>query len=91
MYLSNSDVHSIGWEPLEFLDLPPMAEKEASTSARNPVDYTGGRLSDQVRVEIAQRVYERLSDLVARHEGDLEDVRLIVRALGVRSAFGGDK
>jgi hypothetical protein len=93
IYLPNNDVQPVGWEPLEFLDLPPMAEVERSRSEINSADESNGRLSDEIRFEIAQRVYERLSGLVDSHDGDVEDVYLIARTLGDRSVFGdhGDR
>jgi hypothetical protein len=81
MYLPNSEGRPVGWEPLEFLDLPTMAEVGASRSAITSVEEPMGRLSDEIRSDLVQHVYEHLSVLVEDHDGDLEDVRLIVRSL----------
>jgi len=37
-YLSNNDVQPVGWEPLEFIDLPTMAEAKEPSSATNSVE-----------------------------------------------------
>lgn len=83
MYLPNQDVHAIGLEPAEFLDIPPMHEDPIDApplrGRRRP--RIGVRLDDEDRSDITRWAEEYISSLVEHRNGDAEDVRAVVRRL----------
>ena len=82
MYLPNSDLHPVGYEPAEFIDAhragepgdrrPARAEREAS-----PVVH----LDTQTRLDITRSAEAYITRLVENHHGDREDVRGVIHEL----------
>jgi hypothetical protein len=82
MYLPNPDLHPVGSEATEFIDVPPMAENAGTH--RGPIGRGDGatvRLDVQTRLNITRWAREYISGLVENHNGDAADVRSIIHQL----------
>ena len=83
MYLPNPSLQPTGFEPAEYVDLPPMSE---------PIARRGGTsvaLDSQTRLNIARWAEEYITGLVENHNGAPEDVRSIIHSLHDRRAIAG--
>ena len=83
MYLSNQDLHTTGLEPAEFIDVPPMGE---DVTAVPPLldrlrRRAPERLDNGTRSTITRWAEEYISSLVENRNGDVEDVRAVIRDL----------
>jgi hypothetical protein len=77
-YDPNPPVGPIGYQPVEFLDIPLMRENLGDVGA---LDRAGTRLDARVRSALARSVRRYIAGLVERYDGDSEDVRSIIHDL----------
>lgn len=82
-YLSNPDQRPTGFEPAEFIEVPPVPDQVTSEawppSARR--EATIGHLDPQTRLNITGWAHEYITALVENHDGDRQDVRSIIHDL----------
>ena len=83
MYLPNSAVHPAQSDPVEFIDLPPMANEVngGTSTSREAHERTIVRLSPQARIDLTRRARDYVTQLVVNSSGDSEDVRSIIHDL----------
>lgn len=74
MYLPNSDIHTTGAEPGEFIELP---DRDQPDNRHVP---TAG-LDPQMRLNIARWAKEYIAGVVENHHGDGADVRAVIHDL----------
>ena len=81
MYLPNPELHPTGFEPAEYVDIPPMAEPVARREGPTVT------LDRQTRLNITRWAEEYITGLVENHNGAPEDVRSIIHSLHDRKAI----
>lgn len=79
----------IGYQPVEFLDIPPMSEAVGNPPAVQRHGRRLERLSDTTRSRLASSARDYIEDLVDSCDGSADDVRTIIRELDA-DADGGD-
>ena len=77
-------VESVGYQPVEFLDIPPMRESRSDDSPSLAVQRP--RLTDTERWRLMWAARRYIGDLVEMLAGDDTDVRLVVEELEAAEA-----
>ena len=73
-------MHSTGFEAVDFIGLPFGLRRRRARASAQRKDTTV-RLNVQTRINITRWAEEYISGLVENHNGDSEDVRLIIHDL----------
>jgi hypothetical protein len=82
MYLPNPAVRRAESDPVEFIELPPMAhEGDGETSMSVDASEIRGATQPQARVDLTRRAGNYVTELVPKSSGDSEDVRSIIHDL----------
>jgi Oxidoreductase molybdopterin binding domain len=82
MYLPNPAVRRTESDPVEFIELPPMAhEGDGETSMSVDASEIRGATQPQARVDLTRRAGNYVTELVPKSSGDSEDVRSIIHDL----------
>ena len=77
-------VESVGYQPVEFLDIPPMRESLGHVPSPRPVERP--RLSDGERWRLMWAARRYISDLVEMLAGGDTDVRMVIGELEAAEA-----
>jgi hypothetical protein len=80
MYLPNPVVHPAAADAVEFIELPSMAGDGRAGTAPwiERRDRRTAHLGSQARLDLTRAAFDYITELVASHSGDGEDVRSII-------------
>ena len=78
-------VESVGYQPVEFLDIPPMRETLGHAPPPEPIGRP--RLSDGERWRLMWAARRYIGDLVEMLAGDEIDVRMVIGELEAAEAI----
>lgn len=91
MYLPNPAVRPADADPVEFIDLPALASEGRRRSG--PTLERGDRrpthLSPQATLDLTRWALEYITELVATHRGDGDDVRAVIYELHAQATSLG--
>ncbi len=85
-YDPNPPLGPIGYQPVEFLDIPPMNEGLGTSRGPDRIERIGARLDGRIRSDLARSARRFITGLVERYDGDSEDVRSIIHDLNADGA-----
>jgi hypothetical protein len=82
-YAPGHDVGPIGYQPVEFLDIPRMSE--SFPPALDQPDRSTLRLNDQTLSNVTRWAHEYIAALVRGYDGASEDVHAVIQVLHAQS------
>ena len=77
----------VGYQPVEFLDIPPMDESLTDPPDPHWGDRGSVRLDERIRSTLTSSARAYIEDLVESYHGDVDDVRSVIGALDAGLAF----
>src|SRR5260221_14305747 len=89
VYGPNPPVGPIGYQPVEFLDIPPMSECLAAAPAPKRAEWSRPGLDERVRANLIRSARLYIAGLVAGYGGSIRDVESIIHELTADKAPGG--